>query len=334
MIESIEQGRKEDGNRSIADKIIKRLHDLGKTIQHNQGRWAWELLQNAKDSIAENDARKVSVQIELEANQIEFRHNGAHFTEKDIRGLINQISSKEIEEVHELDIKKTGRFGTGFLTTHLLSKVIQIKGIVETSDSFLYSFEFPLDRQAKTTTELIPKIESSWRNFQESARKIDFINPEEFNTSFTYQLESASQKNIANTGINEFVSLLPFVLASIPKIGKVEIINRLSVEKTIYINKPDTHPYIKEVSVINNDRRSEKLILYKASDKVSIGIPVIKTDNGHAVESIRDTPKLFCDFPLIGTESFHFPVMINSFYFNPLTERNGIWLSDCKLPQN
>ena len=62
MIKSIEEGRKEDGNRSIADKIIKRLHDLEKTVQNNHGRWAWELLQNAKDSVAGAD-RKVSVQI-------------------------------------------------------------------------------------------------------------------------------------------------------------------------------------------------------------------------------------------------------------------------------
>lgn len=58
MIKSIEEGRKEDGNRSIADKIIKRLHDLEKTVQNNHGRWAWELLQNAKDSVAET-GRKV-----------------------------------------------------------------------------------------------------------------------------------------------------------------------------------------------------------------------------------------------------------------------------------
>ncbi|WP_340123707.1 hypothetical protein [Methylobacter svalbardensis] len=63
MIESIEEGRKEDGNRSIADKIIKWLHDLDKTVENNQGRWAWELLQNAKDSIAEEDDKTVSVQI-------------------------------------------------------------------------------------------------------------------------------------------------------------------------------------------------------------------------------------------------------------------------------
>lgn len=94
MIQSIEEGRKEDGNRSIADKIKKRLHNLDKTVENNQGRWAWELLQNAKDSIADYPDRKISVQIELDENQVVFRHNGIHFTEKDIRGLINQISSK------------------------------------------------------------------------------------------------------------------------------------------------------------------------------------------------------------------------------------------------
>ena len=97
MIQSIEKGRKEDGNRSIADKIIKRLHDLEKTVQSNYGRWAWELLQNAKDSVAELD-RPVSVRIIFEEDKIKFLHNGNHFTEKDIRGLINQISSKEVEE--------------------------------------------------------------------------------------------------------------------------------------------------------------------------------------------------------------------------------------------
>ncbi|MCX7067843.1 MAG: hypothetical protein NTW85_09155 [Methylococcales bacterium] len=98
MIESIELGRKEDGNRSIADKIIKRLDELEQTIENNQGRWAWELLQNAKDSIAEEDSRTVSVQIKLDEESVDFSHNGTYFTELDIRGLINQISSKEAEE--------------------------------------------------------------------------------------------------------------------------------------------------------------------------------------------------------------------------------------------
>jgi hypothetical protein len=33
MIQSIEDGRREAGDRSIADKIIKRLHDLEKPLK-------------------------------------------------------------------------------------------------------------------------------------------------------------------------------------------------------------------------------------------------------------------------------------------------------------
>ena len=224
MINSIEEGRKQDGNRSIADKIIKRLHDLDKTVENNQGRWAWELLQNAKDSIAEEDDRTVSVQIELNEESVEFRHNGTYFTERDIRGLINQISSKEAEEGEHT--KKTGRFGTGFLTTHMLSRVIQVKGIVKTESNDFYKFEFPLNRQGKTTSQLIPKIENAWAEFHNSAQIIDAdYDQNKFNTSFCYLLETEEQKEIARIGLKEFSKLIPFVLAFIPKISCVDIMD-------------------------------------------------------------------------------------------------------------
>lgn len=200
VISSIEEGRKEDGNRSIADKIIKRLHDLDLTVENNQGRWAWELLQNAKDSIAEEDDKKISVKLILNEHNIEFQHNGGHFTELDLRGLINQISSKEIEEGQQT--KNTGRFGTGFLTTHLLSRRIQIKGIVQTQIEGFCHFDFLLDRQGKTTKDLAPKIENAWQAFQESIEVIGAdYNKNKFNTSFRYFLESERQLTIAKIGI-------------------------------------------------------------------------------------------------------------------------------------
>jgi len=46
--------------------LKKRLHDLEKTVGNNKGRWAWELLQNAKDSVADYEDGKVAIQIELD----------------------------------------------------------------------------------------------------------------------------------------------------------------------------------------------------------------------------------------------------------------------------
>jgi hypothetical protein len=326
MIQSIEDGRREAGQRSIADKILKRLHDLEKTVENNQGRWAWELLQNAKDSIAEDDDRTVSIQIELDRNSVTFRHNGNHFTDQDVVGLIDQISSKEVEEGQE--IKKTGRFGTGFLTTHLLSRVIKIKGITGSTDGDFHKFEFLLDRQGRTIAQLIPRITNSWKEFNESIEKISpSYDKNCFNTSFCYQLETEEQKRVAQIGVEEFSRLIPFVLAFIPKIGRVEIIDNLASENTCYEKSREPNDnLIVCISKTKNGKKEDILILYLSNERVAIATEVEKCERGYSVKGIKDFPKLFCDFPLIGTENFHFPVIVNSFFFNPQTERDGIWL--------
>ncbi len=325
MIQSIEKGRKEDGNRSIADKIIKRLHDLEKTVQSNYGRWAWELLQNAKDSVAELD-RPVSVRIIFEEDKIKFLHNGNHFTEKDIRGLINQISSKEVEEGKIST--RTGKFGTGFLTTHLLSKIVIIKGIVETETGELFEFDFPLDRNGKTTATLVPKIENAWKQFHISTEngKVSDYNKEEYNTSFSYELLSDDQKDIAKTGVDEFINLIPYVLAFIPAIDFVEIIDNTRDIHTTFKIQPSSSQQFKLIAKTKNGTASKLRLLFATDGKVSIAIKVKKQDEKYDVLSLKNVPKIFCDFPLIGTENFHFPIVVNSFHFNPQTERDGIWL--------
>ena len=326
MIQSIEDGRKEDGNRSIADKIIKRLHDLDMSVENNQGRWAWELLQNAKDSIADYDNRRVSIQIELNENEVEFRHNGVHFTEQDVRGLINQISSKEIEEGQQT--KQIGRFGTGFLTTHLLSKIILVKGTLETVNKEFYEFAFTLNREGKTTTQLIPKIEMAWKEFHNSTtliKKPYIIN--DYSTSFCYKLDTDEQRQIAKIGVSEFIKLIPYVLAFIPKIGKVEIFDKASNTQICFENNlAVTEKYIKTISKSINFNKNEVHILLAEDEKVSIAIEVEMIPEGFKIKNIKDIPKIFCDFPLIGTENFHFPLVVNSFFFNPQTERDGVWL--------
>ncbi|MDH7448413.1 sacsin N-terminal ATP-binding-like domain-containing protein [Aquimarina sp. 2201CG14-23] len=326
MIPSIENGRKEDGIRSIADKIKNRLRELDKTIEGNMGRWAWELLQNAKDSVAEFDEKKISVKIELYENKIIFSHNGIHFTEQDIRGLINQISSKEIDE--ELQTRKTGRFGTGFLTTHMLSKIIDIKGIVKAEDKQFYSFKFTMDREGDSVKELMLKVEKTWKGFQDSTQLLpNGYNKMELNTSFTYCLNSEDQKDIAKTGIQEFCELIPYVLAFIPKIEKIEIFNQIEPRCISFSNSNKRiDDLIIPIRRNDNGAISDLLILELSKEEVSIATKLKKTEIGYSFVDIQNTPKLFCDFPLISTEDFHFPVIINSFFFNPLTERDGIWL--------
>jgi len=327
MINSIEEGRKEDGDRSIANKISSRLHNLEQTPDSNLGRWVWELLQNAKDSISDENDRNVCVEIELNENNVIFKHNGSFFTELDIRGLINQISSKEVGKDEQT--RDTGRFGTGFLTTHMLSRKVKVTGIVKTVENKFHSFDFLLDRDGKNTEELIPKVKSTWGGFQESEKPIDHdYNQNSFNTSFCYLLETDKQKEVANKGIVELSKLIPYVLTFIPKIKEVNIIDNVSDSSMCFRNSSEIIDDILSTIEKTVDSEISNILILKASnDRVSIAIEVETTDDGYSIKDIKNIPKLFCDFPLIGSENFHLPMVVNSFFFNPLTERDGICLT-------
>ena len=329
MIESLEKGRQEDGIRSIADKIKGRLRELDQTVENNLGRWAWELLQNAKDSVSENDNKRVSVQIQLSHDNVTFSHNGSFFTEYDIRGLINQISSKEVEVGEQT--RNTGRFGTGFLTTHMLSRKVKVAGTLKTDAEQYYKFNFLLDRDGRTAKELMPKVELAWKGFDESITlMIGAYDEDAFNTSFSYQLTTDEQRDIASKGVAEFSKLIPYVLTFIPNIDNVSIVNNMSSPTCISFKSTDTvlDGYISKVEKIENSVKSNIFIMRKSNHEVSIAIEVDATDHGYSVREIKSLPKLFCDFPLIGSEGFHFPMVVNSFLFEPLTERDGIFLKN------
>lgn len=316
---------KEDGVRSIADKILKRLHDLDKTLHVNQGRWIWELLQNAKDSVVESN-RRVSVKVEICQNYLKFRHNGDHFSEMDIRGLVNQISSKEL--IDDSPRAKTGRFGTGFLITHLLSKVVEVEGLLKESNDEVYQFKFKIDREATGVRKLIEKIEATWNAFHLEANATNMRDKKiGYNTCFTYPLKNKKVRYIARKGITEFELLLPMVLAHISAIEDVEILDSASGRSVKYVNM-QTHVSgnIMKINKMENGRSFPIYLLFKRDGDLSIALNIEKKGGHYIINSLRDRPKLFCDFPLIGTESFCFPVVINSSRFNPTTEREGIWL--------
>ena len=122
------------------NSIASRLSQLVNPDDVDCKRWPWELLQNAKDTVVKRPADKRFVEItikyyinEFGKKELYFEHNGEQFTSKAIVGLIWKFSAeKRDEEITEDGLKRdkqsTGRFGTGFLTTHALSRTISISG--------------------------------------------------------------------------------------------------------------------------------------------------------------------------------------------------------------
>lgn len=111
--------------------IKNRLRELETADDDEQTRWIWELIQNAKDcskelvNVSQNTARFKAVDIKIEYDVkkkiVIFKHNGYPFTNETLNSLMYKYSSKNDKE------ESTGRFGTGFMTSHTLSRIVYIK---------------------------------------------------------------------------------------------------------------------------------------------------------------------------------------------------------------
>ena len=93
--------------------------------------------------------------------------------------------------------------------------------------------------------------------------------------------------------------------------------------------------FIVQVSRTENNQTQNIRIALCKNDIAAVAVEIDPQTN--SVKEFREVPRIFCDFPLIGTEKFHFPVIVNSFFFNQQTERDGIWLKghgDTEVEEN
>jgi len=335
------------------DELIELVGDLfrlsSKEIEHKlktvqqrddiaRRRWFWELLQNAKDAVSQTETVSVVLEIlkdEEEKPIIKFYHNGNPFRYQDAKNLIFPYSDKD-EDDDESD--KSGRFGTGFLATHILSKKIIVKGVFQKKET-AYDFSFTLDRTGENKTEIGEGIKRTWQEFSENrTQKPNYqYSQSNFETSFQYPIAKedfeATMESISN-----FQLSLPFTLAFTPKIKTVQIKNSISNEVIEYRTNKEKSSQLKdgitkcviEKTVLNGGQTTstEQQIIICSDTSVSIALE-LEPHNGkkQIKELMEHHPVLFYPFPLIGAEDFPFPLIVYSENFKPKEERDGIWLT-------
>src|SRR5690606_34656398 len=137
----------------------------------------------------------VDVTYELKENQIIFSHNGIPFETEHLLAILYKTSTKSLSG----DDGTTGKYGTGFVTTHILSKKLTIDGVHQKSeDGSLRRFTLEIDRTAAALedTEALEGMKQSLiTSFQQIDKIVEFPS-EDINDllhSFTYSL-SASKK--------------------------------------------------------------------------------------------------------------------------------------------
>ena len=334
---SIEDKLIYNNNKLVADKIRKTLLNIRNIPGISEKRWIWELIQNAKD--VPNNFGKVDIKIELDRDKLIFSHNGSFFTIDNVLGILQQVSSKDSKNMED----QTGKFGTGFIGTHLLSDIVKIKGIVKYRGIFR-KFEINLDRSADSSEELLKEVSKSIIEFKKNMtdeanskyKKLSVYEQDQngFDTSFEYNLKDDESLRIAQEGLYDLINTAPVTMATqYKKINSITIINKINKE----INKYTTECSSKSKNInlhtisitSKREKKSKKLYFYSYEDVVCrLLYQVDKKENGFdVVERNKSQPILFRDFPLIGSENFHFPFFLDGFKFNPLETRNGLFLN-------
>ena len=308
---------------NTAQSVLNHLKVLESNRAHVRTRWVWELLQNARDASADTDAELVA-SIKQSENDVVFRHNGGKFKREEIIHLIYHGSTKvESEET-------LGQYGSGFLTTHLLSSEIGVSGQLEDDRRF----SFTLKREVGSVDALSSSMQLAERDFVDSLCAMQ--RADLFTTEFRYPLRGDASDVVAE-GIAKLKQCIPFVVVFNREFSKVSIespsdLVEFKVIERIPLQQADLEQVT--VSESNGGKTMYHHYLTGQGERSSVAIPLEAVDGGHSCLPIGAVPRLFLGFPLIGTEHFSFPGVINSFHFTPTENRDGVFLWQADDPAN
>ena len=337
---------KDNNYKLVADKIITILKSIKNDPNISSIRWVFELLQNATDVRNENE--RISVKIIITDDKLEFQHNGKFFYIQHLLGLVQQVSSKNSKNLEG----QTGKFGTGFIGTHCLSDIIDVKGVLYVKENDFRDFYISLDRTEQCSENLAKEIEKSIEIFLKIDERPDIFKPREnylqnrkesdYDTCFIYYLTDEEKKKAARDGINDLINTVPSTLITMhKKIKQITIVDEQNETETSYISevKNENQNDVTESSVKINSTKKEKLeeetihffSYLKSNNEKEILRLILQVEkkNGKIFLMERDKtkPVLYRNFPLIGSNEFNMPFIVDGFDFNPLETRSGIFLN-------
>jgi len=307
----------EQREESEARAILNDLEKLNIMGVEQKNKWIWELIQNAKD-VADKEAG-INLFFELTKEKLIFKHHGNPFSVKELLAITRKTSTKSLNN----EEGTTGKFGSGFVSTHVLNKIVVIKGILINS-SGSRRFELALNRSFETLETLMEELKKTY----EKIDKIDKTNPDniqDFFTSYEYELNDYTLIPAKN-GLEQLKKNIAFTLL----INKVIKSITIKTENSEYYyrlgNEEEGISDIVFIKVISNDPEINPNhgLLFLKQDGLILSLPTIKHDESWEICKVDDNAKIFKEFPLVGTEAFYSPILIQSDQFQPTETRDGI----------
>jgi len=290
--------------------VRKHLNELVNEEQRFRRRWIWELLQNARDVAQEGGVR---VTITEERGTFRFRHDGRPFTKKDVAHLIYHGSTKHDPSV------SVGRYGTGFITTHILSRVIHVRGVLNTE----LAFSFTLDRRGDDDRTLQQAMDASWVEYIASRQPLGGARSD---TEYSYPLTDDVVPLIAD-GIRELHLNTPFVLAFNPAVQSLCFSGPEGNREVRTVGRVPLAEGLERLEIedrSDGSALSRRFLVVMSAATVSIALELRQDADSWAVSAPVDCPRLYVAFPLSASHGFSFPAVVNSLRFTPREARDAL----------
>ena len=211
--ELFEETFRDQQSRYQARRIRTRVAEARRSIPSAGLRWPFELLQNALDVGPRTSNSSVAVRLSCEQRRVIFEHDGIPFTSSDLTALLSGGSNKDFESE-----ETTGRFGTGFLVTHVLAERTSLNGLLRTPEGF-ERFDLLLDRGGDE--EAILENMLACREAIRSATPVSDLDGVQ-SARFEYHTDDSSPLAL---GIESLKSALPYLYATRQVLGRVELCN-------------------------------------------------------------------------------------------------------------
>ena len=312
MTEALKNARDKVLVENTAQAVFKHLDRIEDNRAALGARWIWELLQNARDAAS---GQSVSIWIRATETELRFEHDGKPFASKEIAHLVYHGSTK-IE-----DLENVGQFGSGFLTTHLLSRIVCVAGGLEDSGKFLFS----LDRTGATVEQLRDAMDRSWTAFAKSVAGAR--STPDATTSFAYQITEPGGRELTEAGLEDLRQCGPLALAFCPEIRHIAV----ETSKGNWSLSRDSRCEGGVLSFQYCERGqalSRFVAVAEGEGECCAALQLRTSESGLQVDPAQVTAaKLFILFPLIGSERMGLPATVNSRRFKPREDRDGIVLA-------
>lgn len=307
--------------RSIpAQRLIEKLSLLKNRLNSTKKRWFWELLQNASDY---NEL--VKVKLIVSSSRVIFLHDGVPFSLRDVLNIISPDSNKQEDKVH---VDNIGKFGSGLVSTHILSSILEIEGLCIDDEKECYKFSLSLNRSCyKNKQALIEQITQAKEQFKDSLQKQN--KTDGYNTSFSYPLGNTLPDlpllSSSEIDLNYLYEVLPYTLCFMPKVRSVVIEDHRNnaAIATFRITRLLEKEQEIVFSIETNSTSSTQRFVYFSKGDVS---SVFRYECDKILAFPKELSRIFCGLPLIGTEEIGLPFLLNSQKFEPTTEREGVEL--------